>query len=1217
MDEKPFSLLKKSWPLLVLLPVLAAMIYFLPDLIKVRQIQTGVVSRISSSCGCELKMESMRWHWTPLPHLTLKKVQIGHPAFSAEIPRIVLSPQWSALLKHKAGIGMIELDRPRLTMMQFPLTGKEEEIVLPKATIVIKDGRLTMDSSPLPGIKDGSLNCTDIDGRLWLNSDSLELDLELSPDFARNIRVNGKFYLHDLIYDFSIAGNDVRLTGLLAEKDDDVFVPLDSTVNFSIQAVGEGKDNFDISVNGEFPDLAVKRRGETVRFDLAGGSLRFGRNGGNMSIALLDVQANEPELTLNGSIERYLDYDSGQPFWHLDLTAEETDLTTVGHDIMTIFADNTVARTVCNIVREAQVNEAHYVFDGPVSDFNYLDKMLIEVDIDTSTIYIPAPDLLLTRASGPIVIKGGKLTGSGLSARLGNSHGTNGSVVVGISDDLNDFYLDLDIDAEVSELPAALHHLIDLPAFRSEITKFHGQGRALGHLTMGDTLDDFTVRVAVTDMGRATVDYDRLPWRIAPTGGRLDITGRTASWSNFSAGVGPHFITYANGSAVWEGETELSITSLDADVEPGSFFAELLKYPVLNREITRAVTSLAPLTAGNQAIHLSSAELHGPFFSPQSWEYQFSALINDVKVDSPLLDDEFIIKKGQVSMNQDWGVFEECDTVFLGAALNLSGRLRHSYWADWGGRLTFNVILGEKQREWLLARNLAPYGFLPEAPCRLEDFTLSWGPEEVTLNGALVAGDNSWPRADLYVQRKNDELVQCNLRISEEEKSGELKISRLAPDQGYAVSWMGEAEAGALNGIFATPFLGGRLNGTFAVKLKDYQPYDFRGVGRLEDFGILWSKLRDPLEVKRLFVHGSDSDILVDDLDLNLRGESLSGSGKITAMPGLLNLDLDFSSPLFSRTAIDSLLTVFKNNTDELPFTVTGRVNFDFGVFLLAEERQDAPQSARFILSPLQGGLTLHEDGKKSFAIDSAELCGLDVEGRLEWHDGNGERRLIMKSNKDHHDRFQELLPCLNVSHSSLEGQFEFACSLQGTEKEWTGGEFTLTSQKGNLRRMVLLSNIFRVINFTDLLRDYGESGFPYSLIDVKGHIESDNIVLDKAHINGRGLDMLGEGRVNIPTMISDMTIYVVPLKTIDSVLNAVPVVGRAVGGRKGHIVTIPVSISGDIREPEVNVMSVKAIGLSTLKWIGDTLLLPYDLLIRPFADDEEVNSGDDGRPPE
>ena len=142
-------------------------------------------------------------------------------------------------------------------------------------------------------------------------------------------------------------------------------------------------------------------------------------------------------------------------------------------------------------------------------------------------------------------------------------------------------------------------------------------------------------------------------------------------------------------------------------------------------------------------------------------------------------------------------------------------------------------------------------------------------------------------------------------------------------------------------------------------------------------------------------------------------------------------------------------------------------------------------------------------------------------------------------------------------------------------------------------------------LTISDILNSYGEGGFPYSEVDLSAHIEENNLVLDRAKINGRGMNLLAEGQVDLSSLEADMIFYVVPFKTIDSVMNFVPLVGRVLGGRKRTIITIPVGITGNIKDPDINVLGAMAVGKSALEMIGDALLLPYDLLIKPWVEDE------------
>ncbi|MCD6389048.1 MAG: AsmA-like C-terminal domain-containing protein, partial [Desulfobulbaceae bacterium] len=286
--------------------------------------------------------------------------------------------------------------------------------------------------------------------------------------------------------------------------------------------------------------------------------------------------------------------------------------------------------------------------------------------------------------------------------------------------------------------------------------------------------------------------------------------------------------------------------------------------------------------------------------------------------------------------------------------------------------------------------------------------------------------------------------------------------------------------------------------------------------------------------------------------------------------------------------------------------SLTGKVQLHFDRFSLSGEKETAGVSNPiYSFTPLDATLTLHDTGKMSLDIESAKLCGLEVEGLLEWNQGRGQRRISLVSPADDPPFFQEVLPCLNCTNNLIEGQFEFEADISGDEKQWKDGFIRLHSDQGNLRQMVFLANLFRVINFSDILNSYGEGGFPYSEVDLSAHIEENNLVLDRAKINGRGMNLLAEGQVDLSSLEADMIFYVVPLKTIDSVRNFVPLVGRILGGRKRTIITIPVGITGNIKDPDINVLGAMAVGKSALEMIGDALLLPYDLLIKPWVEDE------------
>ncbi|MEA3548033.1 MAG: hypothetical protein U9R66_10260, partial [Thermodesulfobacteriota bacterium] len=59
IKKKITSFLKKRmWFLLFVLPVLLVMTLYLPDILKIRQIQTEITKKISTTFNCEVEVDS-------------------------------------------------------------------------------------------------------------------------------------------------------------------------------------------------------------------------------------------------------------------------------------------------------------------------------------------------------------------------------------------------------------------------------------------------------------------------------------------------------------------------------------------------------------------------------------------------------------------------------------------------------------------------------------------------------------------------------------------------------------------------------------------------------------------------------------------------------------------------------------------------------------------------------------------------------------------------------------------------------------------------------------------------------------------------------------------------------------------------------------------------------------------------------------------------------
>lgn len=88
---------------------------------------------------------------------------------------------------------------------------------------------------------------------------------------------------------------------------------------------------------------------------------------------------------------------------------------------------------------------------------------------------------------------------------------------------------------------------------------------------------------------------------------------------------------------------------------------------------------------------------------------------------------------------------------------------------------------------------------------------------------------------------------------------------------------------------------------------------------------------------------------------------------------------------------------------------------------------------------------------------------------------------------------------------------------------------------------------------------------------------------------------MASQGYVDIKGKKLDIKVLVSPLRTVDRIVEKVPVLGRLLGNT---VLSVPVRVTGDLKDPQVNVFFLSPADLGLLRIMKNTLSLP----IKVFA---------------
>jgi len=298
-------------------------------------------------------------------------------------------------------------------------------------------------------------------------------------------------------------------------------------------------------------------------------------------------------------------------------------------------------------------------------------------------------------------------------------------------------------------------------------------------------------------------------------------------------------------------------------------------------------------------------------------------------------------------------------------------------------------------------------------------------------------------------------------------------------------------------------------------------------------------------------------------------------------------------------------------NLDEVkpwPLPVTGRV------FL----RADSVTFRGRRVAPLLASLDM---ARERVALDVAEanLCGLSLPLSLAASPKRYEGRISMHTKNESLDRIAH---CLSGEGLVLTGDVDLDVELrtQGAQGELVRnlqGTVSVQARKGRVHKFGLLGNLLAYVKGQGLLEKdspgLDREGFPYQQLNVKADVGGGKVTVDESNFLSPALGLVATGTVGIPDGKAALTVLVAPLGRVDRVLGKIPVIGYIFGG---SILSLPVQVSGDIRDPLVVPLDPRAIASRVVGIFERTFKLPGKLLM-PGEEAKPAPEAKPGSPPE
>ncbi|MFZ1198829.1 MAG: AsmA-like C-terminal region-containing protein [Desulfobacterales bacterium] len=1205
---------------LAVLVLLSAAIIILPRLIDSETLKAKIRNEFYRRTGGTIDFNRVDLSFSPRPRLEFNQAAVVLPqslSWSAET--VILVPEILPLLYGKIGIREIQIRQtdadlplrtilgseklPHESMPPFELVQRAiagitalPEVPLPVLTVSVASGRLRLTDGNRTVFELHDIDVT------WASSGRIaNIQARGASAAAESVFISG--WLDDRN---SSGAAHIQLSGLRPQVLGDVFFP-DSllkiqsapaglSLDVNLNGTGRIQADFDISL----PELTLSGTDDIVA--IRGGKIKsrieLGPN--SAAISLAELVLDHPRMTVSGRLVSALDDEPVR----LELEGRDIDVKETRRAALDIAGENEVIRGIFDVLKGGTVPLVTVTTRGKaLSELGDMDALVIRGQMRDGDITIPGVQLNLSEVAGEAVISHGILEGDNLRARLGGSSGKNGTLKLGLVGDEVPFHLEVDVRAELSQLPPILERLVGDKDFRRELAKLEDlKGTANGKLVLGEDLNNVNVTVAASGIN-LTARYRGIPHPVAISDGNFSYTAAGIGIGQLRGALGKSTFSDLSGALKWRKKSELEISSARCNLYLAEMVSWLASFDALREW-------LPYFGGGKGSIAISALKLKGPLQVPRAWQFNVAGEVRDLVLENlPELPGK--LKIAFAKFKADPKTFAYTNTQFdmKDASLELSGTHR-GYLKEFNRdvSLTLEGRLGPEFTGWL-AHVLGAPTWLKFKPQTLLRSKLRFAMGDPNSFSASISTQEGLEiSTDILVG--GEELIIDKLLVQDPVSRADLGLRVKGDAVDFAFD--GKIYQQTFNRLFrAETVLAGSIDG------KMRSQWDLRNLSRSKMEGELRGSNifapydpATPLKINSFAIHGDASRIRIDTADLNWSEMRLTLSG--TIQPESVNrLSLDMSIAA-DAVDLDHLIQMLKSGTEKKepradhhsPFpALTGNIRFE---------------TDRLIFSgltwrPLHADVSLQSE-KIDITLKEALLCGISTPGTISLRPGN------MRFDISTLAQNQELNPALNCFAAarstadkrvilvgkdfkadgvySLKGSFRGNGKAQDLLKTATG-EVVYSAADGHIYQDFLLLNVLKYLNTTELLlgqtdlKKMEKAGFGYRTMNIEARLQKGKMSYDRIILDGASLALTAVGKLDFLTGKLDFNVLVTPQVTLNSIFDKIPLIG----GILQTFNTIPLGLKGTLDDIRIVPLAPSAVAHELVSLMKKTARGPIKLI--------------------
>jgi hypothetical protein len=686
---------------------------------------------------------------------------------------------------------------------------------------------------------------------------------------------------------------------------------------------------------------------------------------------------------------------------------------------------------------------------------------------------------------------------------------------------------------------------------------------------------------------------------------QVELVDSTVKIKNASGRLGASQIRQASANISLLKPLRLTGTQAQATLVYDDLLPRLREQPAFAQALKTVpdLTGAADVTVRNLALR---------FDRPADIVYDISVRPRRVRVQAKQLPAPLELNGGSARVTPRAITFDRIGAQIFSSNVTLSGeatdfRTKHPRVS---AQLT-DGIADRKLVDWIWQRAALPERFKPVTPIRMTAQRAQWS--DAGLELVADAKFTTGPSLGIDFLMHDKTFVLRRATFKDTDSDAVFSFAKRAPFIEFA--YAGTLAGRSLATLFgrAPDQYAGRLNGDFQLTLDVDRQRRSVVRGKLSGAQIdLQNIVAKPIKLDRFELLGDGDALHVRELSVDWAEQKATLRGDIARQEKGYSIALEIDTPGF---VIDALRTQVSESTsktetkpvesnpaaqpteDAAPFDpwsvpLTGTVALSAGFLEYNHLRAEGVRA-----------LITREPKVATLSVSEGSLCGMAMPLTFHATPQTFDTTVALSTRNQSLTGFTQ---CLGAEEVSLTGNFDLAAALstQGQmdnlEKSLTqnlSGTVGFHAYGGEIRKMALLGNILSLKSVGDLLGgkvDLKKAGFQYRDITVQSRVGKGKVTVEQAAIDSPALGLASTGTINLDDYQSRLTVLVAPFGRIDRFVRKVPILGYVIGGA---LTSIPVGVSGDIRDPIVVPLGPGAVGSELVGIFERAFKLPGKLV--------------------